>query len=104
MSTAPASRGDGLQVVVGSDGTLMVPAAELARHGVRPGAHLRLVVEEQEPSPKRKSVMGALADKFPPEVADELIRGLDEARADRIKAPGLSCGLLPTRTCSSSTS
>lgn len=104
MSTAPASRGDGLEVVVGSDGTLMVPAAELARHGVRPGAHLRLVVEEQEPSPKRKSVMGALADKFPPEVADELIRGLDEAKADRIKAPGLSCGLLPTRTSSSSTS
>jgi hypothetical protein len=90
MSTTPASSGDGLEVVVGSDGNLMVSAAELSRHGVRPGAHLRLVVDEQEPPPKRKSTMGALADKFPPDVIDDLIRGLDEAKVDRIKALGLS--------------
>ena len=38
MSTTSA----GFDVVVGGDGTRSVPAAELARHGVAPGAHLRV--------------------------------------------------------------
>lgn len=90
MSTTPASNNEGLEVVVGSDGTLTVPAAELARHGVRPGAHLRLVVDEAEQATKRKSLRGALAEKYPAEVADELVRGLVEARKERAQSFGVS--------------
>jgi hypothetical protein len=81
MSTT-AGPGDGFEVVVGSDGTLSVPADELARHGVPPGAHLR-VVPEHDP-PERKFMMGALEGTLPPEAVHDLIRGLDESKAERI--------------------
>ena len=63
MSNTPPSSGDGFEVVVGSDGTLTVPAAELARLGVRPGAHLRLVVDstEDDDKPRRGRSAGKLA-------------------------------------------
>jgi hypothetical protein len=83
MSTTPVSSGDGFEVVVGSDGVLTVPAAELARHGVRPGAHLRLVPEER-PAGERKRMAGALAGSVPPEAVEALIRGLDESKAERV--------------------
>lgn len=81
MSTT-AGPDDGFDVVVGSDGTLNVPAGELARHGLRPGAHLRVVPEQR--AGKRKSMLGALAGTLPPEAVDDLVRGLDEAKAERI--------------------
>jgi hypothetical protein len=85
MTSTPASGDDGFEVVVGSDGTLTVPAAELARHGVRPGAHLRLVAEDgAEPAPKRRSTRGSLAHLVTPEDVDAFEAALAEAKADRI--------------------
>jgi hypothetical protein len=81
MTSAPASSDDGFEVVVSPGGTLTVPAAELARHGVRPGAHLRLV--PAQPMPERKSVRGALAGTVRREAVEALIQGLDEAKAER---------------------
>lgn len=82
MSTTPAPiDGEGFHVVVADDGSL--PAAELARLGVRPGAHLRLLVDEQD-RPKRKTMLGALAGTVPPEEVDRFIRALDESKAERI--------------------
>ena len=82
MSTTPVSSDDGFEVVVGSDGALTVPAAELARHGVRPGAHLRLM-PEQRPVGERKRMAGALADSVSPEAVEALIQGLEESKAER---------------------
>jgi hypothetical protein len=79
MST-PAPQ-DGLDVVVNADGGVTVSADELARLGVRPGAHLKLV--PQQKSRKGKSLKGALAGTVPPEVIDDFIQGLDESKAER---------------------
>jgi hypothetical protein len=46
MTTTSETSDESFEVVVSSDGSLTVPAAELARHGVRPGAHLQLVKSE----------------------------------------------------------
>jgi hypothetical protein len=82
MTNTPAGTDDGgFDVVVGSDGT--VPAAELARRGVRPGARLH-VVPEQPPTGERKRMAGALAGSVPAEAVEELLRGLDEAKAERV--------------------
>lgn len=83
MTNTPAGSGDGFEVVVGSDGALTVPAAELASHGVRPGAHLRLVPAQQAAA-GRKRMAGALAGSVPVEVVEELIQGLEEAKAERV--------------------
>jgi hypothetical protein len=83
MTNTPAGTGDGFEVVVGSDGALTVPAAELARHGVRPGAHLR-VVPEQQPAGERKRMAGALAGSVPAEAVEELLQGLEQAKAERV--------------------
>lgn len=74
--------------------------AELRSHGVRPGLRLHVEASDQESEESaqtgktlpsgRKSAMGCLTDKFPPEGVDELIRGLDEGKADRLEAVGLS--------------
>ena len=70
MST---SAGDGFDVVVGGAGTLRVSAAELARPGVAPGAHLR-VVPEPGPAARagarpaaRPKLRGRLVGKIPAE-------------------------------------
>jgi hypothetical protein len=85
MTSTPASSDDGFEVVVGSDGNLMVPAAELARHGVRPGAHLRLVVEDAvEAAPKRRSARGSLAHLVTRADVEAFETTLAEAKADRI--------------------
>lgn len=78
--SAPAPQ-DGLDVVVNADGGVTISAEELARLGVRPGARLKLV--PQQGASKRKSVRGALACAVPPEVGEDFIRGLDEAKAER---------------------
>jgi hypothetical protein len=85
MTNTPAGtgNGNGFEVVVGSDGALTVPAAELARRGVRPGAHLRLVPEEQLTG-ERKRMAGALAGSVPAEAVEELLQGLEQAKAERV--------------------
>jgi len=81
MSSIPApGYADGFQVVVAEDGSL--PARELARLGLRPGAHLRLI-PEQRPAARTRTA-GALAATVPAEAVDALIRGLDEAKAERV--------------------
>ena len=70
-----------------SDGSLMVPAAELARHGVRPGAHLRLVVEDEdaaEAAPWRRTARGSLAHLVTAADVDAIEAALAEAKAERI--------------------
>ena len=79
MST-PAPQ-DGLDVVVNADGGVTVSADELAGLGVRPGAHLKLVLQQK--SSKRTSLMGALAGTVPTEVIDDFIQALDESKAER---------------------
>ena len=81
MSNPPASDDfEGFHVVVAEDGSL--PASELARLGLRPGARLRLVPEPRRAS--RARMAGALAANVPAEAIDALIRGLDEAKAERV--------------------
>jgi hypothetical protein len=98
MSDTPAGTGDGFEVVVGRDGALTVSAAELATHGVRPGAHLRVVVdpegsdsaddhdEQRQERPSRKSVRGALAHMVTPEGVDAFVEALAETKAERISS------------------
>jgi hypothetical protein len=94
MTNTPAGTGDGFEVVVGSDGALTVPADELARHGVRPGAHLRLVAEGEgqthdeqgDERPRHKSMRGALAHMVTPEDVDAFVEALAETKADRISS------------------
>ncbi len=84
--TAPAApNGESFEVVVGTDGALTVPAEELARHGVRPGAHLRLVQEPQPPAPRR-SARGALAEVINSEELDAFEVALDNSKSERIAA------------------
>lgn len=84
MSTT-AGPNDGFEVVVGSDGTLSVPADELARHGVRPGAHLRLV-PDVEYAHARVSAFGYVAHVISPDATDALAEGIDAGRTDRADA------------------
>ncbi len=71
---------EGFHVVVAEDGSL--PASELARLGLHPGACLRLVPEPRRAS--RARMAGALAANVPAEAIEALIRGLDEAKAERV--------------------
>lgn len=85
MSTPAAPNGEGFEVVVGTDGSLTVPAEELVRHGVRPGAHLRLVEGPQPPAPRR-SARGALAEVINSKELDAFEAALDNSKAERIAA------------------
>jgi hypothetical protein len=85
VSTPATPDGEGFEVVVDPDGALRVLADELARHGVRPGAHLRLVHQPQ-PRVRRRRVRGALADVVDPATLDALEAALDEAKTERIAA------------------
>lgn len=78
-----AGSDDGFEVVVGSDGALTVPAAELASRGVRPGTYLRLV-PAQQPVAQRRRMAGALTGSVPVETVEELIGCLEEAKAERV--------------------
>jgi hypothetical protein len=78
MTTAPGDT-EGFHVVVADDGSL--PSSELARLGVVPGEHLRLV-PEQRPGVRRGSA-GALANTVAVQSIDALVRGLDESKAER---------------------
>ncbi len=60
MNTVAAAF-DSWEVVI-PQGDLTIPAAELIRHGLHPGAHLRLV-PIAEAVTEHRSVRGVLADK-----------------------------------------
>ena len=93
MSTTPeASSSDGFDVVVSEDGS--VPADELARHGVQPGAHLRLVVTDVPATTPRRGgrSAGKLAGTVAPEVIEQWSRALDQDRADRRATLGAVAG------------
>ena len=77
--------GEGFEVVVDPDGALRVPAGELARHGVRPGTHLRLV-HEPPPRQRRRRVRGALSDVVDAAALDALEAALDDTKAERLAA------------------
>ncbi len=81
MSKMPAPEdAEGFHVVVAEDGSL--PASELARLGLHPGTRLRLVPQPR--SAPRGRMAGALAASVPAEAVDALIRGLDQAKAERV--------------------
>lgn len=96
--SSPASSDDGLDVVVDPDGALTVPADQLARHGVRPGSHLRVIFTDEptaaaevrvEVSPlkqARRSVRGSLAHLVTPADVDAFEAALAESKAARIAA------------------
>jgi len=83
MSTPATPYEEGFEAVVGKDGVLTVPADELARHGVRPGTHLRLIPERQASAPRRR-VRGALAGVVDASALDAFEAAMDEAKAERI--------------------
>jgi hypothetical protein len=85
VSTPAAPNGEGFEVVVGTDGALTVPAEELARHGVRAGAHLRLV-QDRQPRVPRRSARGILAAVIDAEELDAFEVALDNSKAERIAA------------------
>ncbi|MBW0114463.1 hypothetical protein [Pseudonocardia abyssalis] len=91
-TTSAASNDDGFDVVVADDGS--VPAAELARHGVQPGTHLRLVVTDEPATPERRGgrSAGKLAGTVAPEVIEEWSRALDQDRAERRATLGSVAG------------
>ena len=72
-------------VLVAAVAPVVVPAEELARHGVRPGAHLRLV-QESPPRAPRRSSRGALAGVIAHEELDAFEVALDNSKAERIAA------------------
>jgi hypothetical protein len=62
MSSAEQHR-EALDLVVGADGSGVIDAAQLARWGVEPGAHLRVVpVTPAASTVRRRSLRGALAN------------------------------------------
>jgi hypothetical protein len=75
-----------LDVVVGDDGTVNVPAREVARLGARPGEHLHLVREAAAQVHRgRRKVRGILIGKIDP--ADLLTeQDFDDARKARADA------------------
>ena len=85
MSASAAQGGEGFEVVVDPDGALRVPAEELARYGVRPGAHLRLV-HELPTRERRRRVRGALAEVVDAAALDALEAALDEVKVERLAA------------------
>jgi len=82
MTTVPQH----LDVVVGDDGTVTVPAPEVARLGARPGEHLRLVRgAAARVRGGRRKVRGTLVGKIdPPDLLTE--QDFDDARTARVDA------------------
>jgi hypothetical protein len=82
MSTMPQH----LDVVVGDDGTVSVPAPEVARLGAHPGEQLRLVRAAAARGRRgRRKVRGILVGKIDP--ADLLTeQDFDDARTARVNA------------------
>jgi hypothetical protein len=87
MSNTPAPQ-DGLDVVVNADGGVTVSPAELARLGLRPGAHLRLVPGEATSKRRPGRSAGKLAHLVPASVVEEWAQALDADRVERRVALG----------------
>ena len=83
MSAKTPAHDDGLDVVVDADGGVRIPATELARHGIRPGAHLCVVLEQRE-APHRRSARGLFADRVRPGDMDEFVEVMAQAKAERV--------------------
>lgn len=82
-STASPHPDGGFDVVVDPDGTLRVPAAELARHGVRPGSHLRIVTDQLKPA-SRRSARGSLTSTATADDINALLTSLKDTKSERI--------------------
>lgn len=84
MSSANA--GEGWELVVGTDGS--IPAEQLVRLGVAPGAHLRVVAEPAQGADKvGKSLAGRLRERFDDDAAvDRFDAALAANRKERILA------------------
>jgi len=74
MSTASVPEGQ--ELVVGPDGS--IPAAQIARLGLRPGAHLRVVAEAPQ---SQRPFKGSLPD-FPELTWEDFERGSELAQSD----------------------
>ena len=74
MSTADVP--ETYELVVGPDGG--VPAEQIARLGLRPGAHLRVVPER----PHRESRLGGSMPELPEVSWEDFERGSELARTD----------------------
>ena len=75
MSTANAAEGN--ELVVAEDGS--IPAEQIARLGLRPGAHLRVI--EAEPGGQAGPLAGSLPD-LPDLSWEDFARGSELARRD----------------------
>jgi hypothetical protein len=75
MSTANAAEGS--ELVVAEDGS--IPAEQIARLGLRPGAHLRVV--EARPADRAGQLGGSLPD-FPDLAWEDFQRASELARRD----------------------
>lgn len=84
MSTA-----DNFEVVVGADGG--IDPRELARHGVRPGEHLR-VAHQGSKRPPFRSVVGSCASALPPLSWEDFEAGSRLAVADSEAGPTFPTG------------
>jgi hypothetical protein len=83
MSSANAS--EGWELVVGPDGS--IPAEQLSRLGVSPGAHLRVVPEPAQGADKAgKSLAGRLRERFDDDAVDRFDAALAANREERILA------------------
>jgi len=79
MSTA-----DNFEVEVGPDGG--IAPAQLARHGVRPGEHLRIAHQARSRGEVR-SVAGSLAGRVPPLTMEDFEAGSRAAISDSEAGP-----------------
>jgi hypothetical protein len=84
MSTADVPEDH--ELVVAADGS--IPAEQIARLGLGPGAHLRVVAETPaaSSSPRRKTAKGILAGKVDGEA---LVGALEDAKGERVALLGL---------------
>lgn len=85
MPDMPAAQDDDLEVVVNEDGGVTIPSSELARRGIRPGTHLR-VVPEQRSASRRRSARGMFAHVVKPGDMDAFEAAMAAAKAERIAA------------------
>jgi hypothetical protein len=75
MSTANTAEGD--ELVVAEDGS--IPAEQIARLGLRPGSHLRVI--ETHPADRAGHLRGSLPD-FPDLAWEDFERASELARRD----------------------
>lgn len=67
------------ELVVADDGS--IPAEQITRLGLGPGAHLRVVPASTASTPKRKTAKGILAGKVDGEA---LVGALQDAKGERV--------------------